>query len=420
MASGTYPSDYVSWSVEHHPMRITYSRRVMDALNEAAWDGLQKIPRRGLEVGGVLFGDRTDDEIRIRDWRPIPCEHARGPGFELSPVDEEGLAELLERSRTDPDLYGLVPLGWFHTHTKDEILLSEADIDLFDRFFPASWQVALVLRPHMYEPTRGGFFFRERNGSLRADATYREFQLGTRSRRLPVGFDPSNPQVRTPLRTGTPEAITPSPLVSEPPPPGVPRAPERRAPLPLVPDEPIYADRPRRMWPTRGRALIVAALIVLPVMVILVAPLFDAAGPGGVRLSAREEGNHLLVEWDHSAEEIALAERGRLQLLDGTSEYVIELDREELRTGSLTYERQTGDVQIRLELFPVEGDAVSEITRFLGPPAPADSAPDVQSGEPESGAAQADLLRDRLANEANRNAELQRTVDGLRERLRAP
>jgi hypothetical protein len=69
------------------------------------------------------------------------------------------------------------PVGWYHSHTRSEIFLSETDQDIHQRFFPEPWQVALVLKPHTFEPTRGGFFFREADGSIRGAASYREFIL---------------------------------------------------------------------------------------------------------------------------------------------------------------------------------------------------------------------------------------------------
>ncbi|MCP5109758.1 MAG: hypothetical protein GY953_02865, partial [bacterium] len=188
----------------------------MNEISEAAWEGLQKVPRRGLEVGGVLFGVRSGDELQITNWRPISCEHAKGPGFELSANDEAALKRMLEESAAASELLGLEPLGWFHSHTRDDIFLSDRDVDLYKRFFPAPWQVALVLKPHMQQPTRGGFFFREEDGSLRAASSHLEFTLGRRSRRLPVGFDPSNPQVRTPAGESLPQPGGQSRRVAEP------------------------------------------------------------------------------------------------------------------------------------------------------------------------------------------------------------
>jgi proteasome lid subunit RPN8/RPN11 len=181
--------EFGSWKVEGYALEINYSLEVMDEICHAAWEGLQKIPRRGLEIGGLLFGMRHGDRLEINAWRPIACEHAKGPGFELSSKDEGELKQQLESAAEDPGLKLLEALGWFHSHTRDEVRLSKTDLDLHNRFFPAPYQVALVLRPHASEHTRAGFFSREADGSIHWEASHKEFVPETRRRRAAIGFD---------------------------------------------------------------------------------------------------------------------------------------------------------------------------------------------------------------------------------------
>ena len=96
-----------------------------------------------------------------------------GPSFTLSAKDQASLADLIAKARRNPPKRQ--PVGWYHSHTRSEIFLSETDQDIHKRFFPQPWQVALVLKPHTFEPMRGGFFFREANGSIRGAASYQEF-----------------------------------------------------------------------------------------------------------------------------------------------------------------------------------------------------------------------------------------------------
>ena len=65
-------------------------------------------------------------------------------------------------------------MGWYHSHTRSEIFLSDADLKIHQAYFPESWQVALVMKPHTLQPARIGFFFREADGSVHASASYRE------------------------------------------------------------------------------------------------------------------------------------------------------------------------------------------------------------------------------------------------------
>jgi len=149
----------------------------MEEIRRAAVDGYQRMRHGGIEVGGVLFGSRRVGAVRIEAVRPIACEYASGPRFVLSARDEAALGELLRASRQDSDLAGLDPVGWYHSHTRSDISLSAGDLELFNRFFPQPWQIALVVRPAVLTPSRAGFFFREAGGAIRADSSCREFLL---------------------------------------------------------------------------------------------------------------------------------------------------------------------------------------------------------------------------------------------------
>jgi proteasome lid subunit RPN8/RPN11 len=163
----------VSWSAPQCPFEIQYSPRVLDDIRLAAVDAFFLAPHGGVEIGGILLGDLEGKRLRITDYAPVECEHARGPSFTLSDRDRERLAELLAR----PSPPGRRAVGWYHSHTRSEILFSDADREIHQRFFPETWQAALVLRPHAFQPTRAGFFFREADGSIHGEASYREFAL---------------------------------------------------------------------------------------------------------------------------------------------------------------------------------------------------------------------------------------------------
>src|SRR5581483_9647092 len=154
--------------------------------------------RGGAEIGGILLGRFEDQRLQILDYAPIECEHAFGPAFTLSPADQTRLGEMLRQDYPG----GLLPVGWYHSHTRSEISLCEADLDIHNRYFPKPWQVALVLRPSTLQPTQAGFFFREPDGSVHAQHSYQEFALEA----LPV----------QPVRAAAPEALPGSMRETEP------------------------------------------------------------------------------------------------------------------------------------------------------------------------------------------------------------
>jgi proteasome lid subunit RPN8/RPN11 len=162
-----------TWGAPQCPFAIEYSRRVLDDIRLAVVDAFFSLPRGGAEIGGVLLGRFDAGRVTVLDYRPLDCEHALGPSFALSLNDQARLEELLERCN-EPNLR---PVGWYHSHTRSEIFLSDADVEIHKRYFPEPWQIALVLRPSTMDPTRAGFFFREPDGSISCKASYQEFAL---------------------------------------------------------------------------------------------------------------------------------------------------------------------------------------------------------------------------------------------------
>src|ERR1700674_2742135 len=119
----------VTWSVPECPFTIEYSPRVMDDIRLGVVDAFFSLPRGGAEIGGILLGRHENGRLVISDYAALDCEHAFGPSFTLSPNDEAKLSQLLAGAR------GRV-IGWYHSHTRSEIFLSDADLEIHRRFFP--------------------------------------------------------------------------------------------------------------------------------------------------------------------------------------------------------------------------------------------------------------------------------------------
>src|ERR1035438_6990668 len=188
-----------TWSAPECPYTIEYSPRVLDDIRLAVVDAFYSLPRGGAEIGGILLGRFADGRIQIMEYQALDCEHAMGPSFTLSQNDQTQLADFLAAAHQHPD--GMRPVGWYHSHTRSDIFLSDADQDIHKRFFPEPWQVALVLKPSTFEATRGGFFFREADGSIRGSASYQEFVVEAQPiRKVPAGAAPQMPPAPQPLR----------------------------------------------------------------------------------------------------------------------------------------------------------------------------------------------------------------------------
>jgi proteasome lid subunit RPN8/RPN11 len=164
-----------SWQTPLCPFTIGFTAEKLDEIRIAVVDGFYAVPRGGVEIGGVLYGKRMEGWLLITDYQKIETEYLTGPSFHLSENDEAGLRKVLaETTFEDPQI---IPVGWFHSHTRSEICLSEKDLKVFQDFFPEPWQVALVLKPESLGPVRGGYFFRNGGGVVKADASAMEFTL---------------------------------------------------------------------------------------------------------------------------------------------------------------------------------------------------------------------------------------------------
>jgi hypothetical protein len=356
-----------TWSAPGHSFRIEYSAAVLEQIRETAVDGFHRVPHGGVETGGILFGEHLENMVRITAWRPIACEYAKGPSFLLSPKEEAALAETLRAGGGDAELARLEPIGWYRAHTRSEVLLSDGDLAFFDKFFPQPWQVSLIVRPASFTPTRAGFFFREADGSVHAQSSYLEFALEPGA----GGPAPAVPEpAALPKAPEAPE--TPRIAVAAPQPPRV-RAAEPWPVVESAPEAPPGGIGPRSKY--YAAALAVLALAALG---------FWALTPShpAFMLSATDLRGHLRIAWNGAARSIGQSRGGAIEIDDHGVRTQLNLTPADLRSGNLFYERQSGDVGVRLSVDLPGKAPVVETTRFLGPAVP--TPPLVAAKAPEA------------------------------------
>jgi hypothetical protein len=189
---------FYRWEVAGKPVAVHLDFGVVDRLLLEVMQGFGSVPRRGAEVGGLLLGSVTAGEpavVHVRDFEPVFSEHARGPSYLLSANDEARLVAAIERRSNGAARPGLSIVGFFRSHTRDGLCLTEEDLAVFDRYFPNPAQVFLLVKPYAARASVGGFFFRE-DGRIRTEASYLEFPF----RRRDLGGG-----VSAPMRGAEPE-----------------------------------------------------------------------------------------------------------------------------------------------------------------------------------------------------------------------
>jgi hypothetical protein len=399
-----------SWSVAESPVTIEYSLVVIEEIRHEVAEGFQKLSRGGVEVGGILYGAREGRTIRILAMRPIACEHARGPAFLLSEADSRMLEEQIRRQQEDPRLTDKICLGWFLSHTRSEIALAAPDLDIYEKYFSAPWQVTLVIRPGRGGSMRAGFFVREHDGTVRSDSSYLEFNFPDRL----AGVLDRPPRPDRPLAERRPAVYLreggtgTAALVRR-------ERAQALAPLP-GPQLLLPAPPPRSKWPLALWGAAVLVLVILGLRYFVLTPNVDP-----LTLMLVEHNGQLQIEWNHSARPVISAVRGTLSIVDGKMPRTFQLTPHDLEHGDFTYQRTSDDVEVRLSVENAGGDKVEETSTFLG------AAPAQTEAEAKAEAEQARILQseiDRLKNQnagqAARIQELERNLKILQSRLGAP
>jgi hypothetical protein len=180
------------WVVDYPEATWECPRALLESMATEAMEGFTKLPSGGPELGGVLYGTKTGNRVRILANRAIPCEHAHGPAFTLSEHDQEGLENLL--GETSERNVGLVPVGWYHT-AYQELRPAAGSAALHNRWFPEPWQLVMVLRRERRRPVRVGMFQRDANGALATD-TKHQTAVDTPEN---IGTVPGRPSIGVPL-----------------------------------------------------------------------------------------------------------------------------------------------------------------------------------------------------------------------------
>ncbi len=472
--SGT-DSTIITWSVPECPFTIETSARVLDDIRLTIMDAFFSLPRGGAEIGGILLGTFQNGRLVITDYAALDCEHAYGPSFTLSPPDEGRLTRLLSAHANDPG--GARPVGWYHSHTRSEIFLSDADLKIHQTYFPESWQVALVMKPHTLQPARIGFFFREADGSVHAAASYREDSLEALPvRQMPSGApaapapnDPASRRLRqypasvpepaaeivaVPVEASSvPEPVRP-PFVPPPSP-----APMEAAPIEAAPSEPLSdpvaaqlpaprfltenpasgrnwmvagigfvavlgiagaAFRMREMWMPRAMVAVQSAVSATRPAPVAAPPPAAVAPPPALKLTTIDREGQLQISWDRNSPVVEHATDAVLEINEGgPSLTAIQLDAAHLRAGSFTYARTAEKVDVQLVVHQGKEPDLREVTSFLG------KLPERQPVETpaarkqrEDAAKQAAKLKADLTLQAAKTKKLERDLKSMRDQMR--
>ena len=459
-----------TWSAAASPLTIEYSLVVIEEIRHEVAEGFQKLSRGGIEVGGLLYGVREEQTVRIMAIRPMTCEHAAGPAFRLSEKDRAALQEQIRQDQTDKRLEDLVCLGWYVSHTRTEVTLTESDQEIFSSFFAQPWQVTLVVRPSRGGNMRAGFFVWESGGKVNASQSYLEFSFPDRlaaafdhradrrgdprgeqraeqrgEQRVPFA-ERGRPAVdrgipRAPRISAEPDSAVPGPVAPATPAPAqdLPRDFQRSGPasshmtslfgeqVPGKTGDPLPSSEPAEsatLGPTKTSSgkkwlWLVAALIVIAGLAVTGTRFVTSGSTNqAIMLSVLEREGQLDIEWNRQAAPVSKAVRGTLEIVDGPQTRTIPLKTADLALGKFSYKRDTGDIQVRMMIEAPDGQKVEEASRFLGSPPHKANDDELKTLQKRKDELDAEIQRLKQSNDqqAQRIQQLERTLKILQTR----
>jgi hypothetical protein len=375
------PSLY-SWQVPGKPISVHLSHQVIDRILLEAVRGLGSIPRRGAEIGGLLLGTAQRGEklvVKIEDHCPVPCQHSFGPSYVLTEEEKRAFEAALESWQPSPSR-ALYAVGYYRSHTRENLGMSEEDLGLFSTYFADPAKVALVIKPRATGSSGAGFFFWEK-GEIRSQSTYLEFPFDRRELEAA-----EVPPAAAEVAAGDSEQLCEAtPTVAE------------DIPLPSFLAASQRDPKERGLSSLRWRSWWVQIPIILALVLLggwlgiqggryLKQQLPQAApeDPYTLGLTVAEYGDNLHLTWNREAPAIRSARRGLLIIGDGDQSRVLEMDWNQLQNGSVMYRRMSGPVRFRLEVYLKENRVLSESWEAPSPPQPASSPqPQITSPRPQ-------------------------------------
>jgi len=405
---------YYTWAPEGKPIQILLDFDVIDRLSQEIMRGFGSVPKRGAEVGGLLLGEiETSGNAviaQVHGFAMVPCDYRRGPSYQLTEGDTRLFAETVEKA-TQSSHGGLRPIGYFRSHTREGMSLTDEDLQLFSNYFPDPTSIMLLVRPFATKVSQAGFFFEE-NGQIRSDATYLVFPF--RRRELGGGAVGSHPQMAAPVEmpAAAPAfAFDPSePIASPKGPIPIREAKLEAAPLPETdrgpvnitenrrlfgnrddapspfnpafdmtasarrditgPSEPAYSteasQKLKKSWvwlPVSSIFLLLGVLVGFLIAVTIRKP--NSAVPlaaYGLSLAVQQQDpDSIHVTWDRGAVPVAIATRGVLHIQDGDFYKAVELKPAELQTGSVIIRNVRNTVTLKLEVFMLDRNSLTEV-----------------------------------------------------------
>ncbi len=400
--------EYVWHSAEernepNRPGSIHLPLDVISRLGLDAMEAYKAVPKRGLEIGGLLLGGYDAGAIRVRDFQPVESEHRWGPSYRLSETDLHAFEDALKEHSDTVGVYRTCTL-------RQASSLEEDAVNFFRDRFTGPGNVYLLIRP----ATKTAAFFLPEGDTL---ALVHEFPF--RAAELPT-------EDEEPERAFAAAAAAVSPVAMS----DVARRPVAVTPFaapPMAVSAVAASPRSMRAWwiqvwiqvaalivgmvagaaiyrgfqlapgPVRAPVLQQAAAVspVPPVPLPASAkPVPEPEKTPHIPLNAEQDGTAILVYWDRKSPAFNNATKAILYITDGDRKTQLKLDKDDLKAGEVSYRPRSSEVTFHLQVTG-RGYTSDDSIRVIGnaPVQRADSTPPLPAA-PQGTATRTDTRAD--------------------------
>ena len=367
-----------AWIEADHKFAIHVSPEVISRIGAESWIAFKRVPRRGLEIGGLLLGrTETHDDVTtfwIDGFQQVESEHRSGPSYVLSESDFSHLQEAIKKNRS-------AGLGIYRSQTRaEQLVLQEPDVKLFERCFETRPSLFLMLGP----VAGVAAFFARADGNLKC---IHQFALPSSRMSMMAGKIAPVSQPEQPRVLALREAQPSGPLLehAEKPiekpieKPAVPISVGVVAPKVVVRKTVALRAALSKAVAGRVRWILAAATAVLVLaasasMTLKAPKLLPAAPdrkpPEYLHLTVERAGSALRLLWDQNSSTVHAATRAVLHIEDGNAQMDRDLGPSQLSAGSITYEPKSPDVTFRMDVFSTQPNA-SGLVQVMNLPAQA-------------------------------------------------
>ena len=321
----------------------------------------KRVPRRGLEIGGILLGrtkyDADATTFGIEGFQSIDSEHRSGPSYILSPSDIALFGEALTKN-------GGASIGIYRSQTRSQqLVLQEPDVQLFQRCFDAGGLLFLMACPLS---GRAAFFFRE-DAELKCVC---EFDLAS-----PIApsltFNQPLPEIQS-ADVAVSEPVDPTPPLRKYSPGSVMKGKsgEEYSSFPLG----FGIGHRLLRWARRGSRVktevwLVGAMIVSVVLGAGIGMLTHPPASSNdsqrlkadLQLTVERTGGLLRVFWDPHSLTMRDPLRAVLHIQDGNYRIDRTLVLSELRAGNVTYEPKSREVIFSMDVSSPTANATGSV-----------------------------------------------------------